>query len=178
MYNNCILKGNVILMPNQTNSNTVYNLLKACEIKYNNSLTRVNDKIAIIVAVKNIKIDTISSKILRESNASAARFFFDMVVNLIHVKENDVICCNITGINSDFIEAIIMKTKRITIFIIVENAIDETNDNIFELRDREIIVKSTNKPLQIGDVLKVRCDEIVQPMKDLVIISHILDNIV
>ena len=176
-YNNCVIKGNAVLMPSQINSNINYNVLKACEHKYNNTVQKINEEQVIIIAVKNIKINTISSKMIRESNASATRFYFDMVVDLINIKEGNEINCNITAINKDFIEATIQKTKRIIIFVVLdETTIDDGNSNAFEMRDQTVIVKDTGMALKIGDVLHVRCDEIIPSMKDIVVISYLLEN--
>ena len=83
-----------------------------------------------------------------------------------------------TGINKDFIEATIMKTKRIIVFIVLEDStIDEDNSTKFEMREQTIFVRQTGKALKIGDVIRVRCDEIIPSMKDIVVISHLLDNI-
>ena len=58
-----------------------------------------------------------------------------------------------------------------------DSTIDDTNSDKFELVDQQVVLKASGNVLKIGDVLRVRCDEIIPSMMDVVVISHLLDNI-
>ncbi len=169
-----VIPGNVILLPKELDANISHNILKRCEQKYKNTILKLNGEYVVIINVKNIKLSTIESIALRESNNSTSRYYFKMVVNLLHIQEKENILCTVSMVNKYFIEARISLSKRVVVFIVIDQ-IEDNNDNNFTINSNgEVIIKASGEKIQNGDIINVECVEVSNICHDLVVISNLL----